>query len=340
MSAPPTRDAAYPSIVFETLTAYRRTAALKGAIDLDLFTAIAEDRDTAAALAVRCAAAERGVRILCDAMVALELLRKEGDRYVLTPTAAAFLDRRSPRYMGDMARFLNAPAIAAGFADVAAAVRRGGTVLEDGGTLAPEHPVWVDFARAMAARAALTAEPLSELLALDPARRWKVLDVAASHGLTGIVLLERHPEMEVVGLDWPAVVAEAERNARAAGVADRFRALPGDVFRVDPGEGYDLILLANFLHHFDVASCEGLLRRLHRALAPGGRAVTVDFIPDEDRASPPSVALFNLAMLATTPHGEAYTFGDYERMFAAAGFSRSQLHALPPTPHRVVISEG
>jgi ubiquinone/menaquinone biosynthesis C-methylase UbiE len=338
MSSPETIDAAYPSLVFETLTAYRRTAALVAAIELDVFTAIGEGAETVGALARRCDAAERGIRILCDCMVALDFLRKHDERYALTPTAAAFLDRRSRRYMGGMAGFLNSSAITAGFADVAAAVRRGGTVLGGEGTLAPEHPVWVDFARAMAARAALTAEPLIELLALSDDRPAKMLDVAAGHGLYGIAFLRRYRAMEVVAVDWPAVLESASRNAQDAGVAARFRTLPGDVFAVDLGRGYDLVLLANFLHHFDAPTCEVLLRRAHGTLAPGGRTAILDFVPDESRVSPPSVALFNVAMLATTPSGEAHTFAEYARMLANAGFARSELHPLGTTPHRVIVS--
>jgi 2-polyprenyl-3-methyl-5-hydroxy-6-metoxy-1,4-benzoquinol methylase len=196
----------------------------------------------------------------------------------------------------------------------------------------------MDFARAMAARAAMTAEPVATLLALPNDRPWKVLDVAASHGLFGIGLMQRHPTMTVVALDWPDVLQVAEANARTAGVAERFATIAGDALAVDLGRGYDLVLLMNFLHHFDVATCEGLLRRVHAALAPGGRAVTLDFIPDEDRVSPPTAALFNLTMLATTPAGEAHTFGDFARMFRNAGFARSELHPLPPTPQRVVVS--
>ncbi len=334
----PYADAAYPDLVFDTLTAYRRSAALKGAIDLDLFTGIAEGCTTVGAIATRCQASERGVRMLCDCLVVMRFLDKDGDRYALTPTAAAFLDRRSPRYMGGFAGFLNAPAIVDAFDDIAAVVRKGGTVLANGGTLAREHPVWMDFARSMAARAAFTAEPLAALLALSGDRTWKVLDVAASHGLFGIVLMQHFPTMTVVALDWPEVLEIAEENARAARVADRFAVIPGDALSVELGKGYDLVLLMNFLHHFDVATCERLLRRVHAALAPGGRAVTLDFIPDENRVSPPTAALFNLTMLATTPAGEAHTFGDYERMFGNAGFGRSEIHPLHPTPQRVIVS--
>ena len=130
----------------------------------------------------------------------------------------------------------------------------------------------------------------------------------------------------------------ARENAERAGVAARFRTIPGSAFDVDFAGPYDLVLLPNFLHHFDPSTCQQLLKKVRAALAPGGRAVTLEFIPDDDRVGPPSAATFALTMLGTTPAGDAYTFRELESMFRNAGFARSELHELPPTPSRVVTS--
>ena len=130
----------------------------------------------------------------------------------------------------------------------------------------------------------------------------------------------------------------ALENAAAAGVADRVRTIPGDAFEVDLGGDYDLVLLPNFLHHFDAETNERLLRKVHGALAPGGRSITLEFIPDEDRTGPPMAVRFAAVMLVTTPRGDAYTFGELEAMFRRAGFSRSELQHLGPLPTRAVVS--
>jgi hypothetical protein len=78
---------------------------------------------------------------------------------------------------------------------------------------------------------------------------------------------------------------------------------------------------------------------VHAALAEGGRAVTLEFVPNEDRISPPDAAGFSIMMLGGTPAGDAYTFTELERMFANAGFSKSELHQLPPSIEQVVISQ-
>ena len=127
------------------------------------------------------------------------------------------------------------------FADVAGAVRKGGTVVDAGGATAPEHPMWVDFARAMAPLPGFVAQLLANLLDADAGRPWHVLDIAAGHGLFGITLAARNPRASVVALDWANVLTVAEENARAAGVADRFRTVPGSAFTVDYGRDYDLI---------------------------------------------------------------------------------------------------
>lgn len=326
------------SRVFDAFTGYQRTAAVRAAVDLDLFTAVGGGAATLDALAAHCGAAERGVRALANRLVVDGFLTKDGERYGLAPEAAIFLDRSSPAYLGSMLSFLTAPTIRAAFDTLTEAVRRGGTAIGPEGTVAPEHPVWVEFARAMAPAAAMTSQVLAALLAERGPIRGTILDVAAGHGLFGITLARHNPEARVVALDWPAVLEVAAENATAAGVADRFTRLPGSAFDVDLGTGHAVVLITNFLHHFDLPTCEAFLRRVRAALAPGGHVAVVDFVIDESRVSPPEAAAFSLTMLASTPSGDAYTLAEYRRLFAAAGFSEPALHPLPPTPQQALLA--
>jgi ubiquinone/menaquinone biosynthesis C-methylase UbiE len=327
-----------PILFFETMSGYQRSAAIKAAVELDLFTGIGEGKQTAAELAQRSEAEERGMRILCDYLAAMGFLTKQDGRYGLTQDSAIFLDRRSPAYMGSATEFLLSPLLMEGFKDIAAAVRKGGTVLPEEGTVAPEHPVWVRFARAMAPMMAMPAQMMTGLLNIEPGRKLKVLDIAAGHGMFGITLAQHHPNAEITALDWPGVLQVAEENAAKAGLSDRYRTIPGSAFEVDYGSDYDLVLITNFLHHFDPPTCETFLRKVHAALATDGRAMTIEFVPNEDRVSPPPSAMFSMVMLASTPSGDAYTFAEFERMFHHAGFSKSELHQLPPTPQQAIIS--
>ncbi|HEX3558040.1 MAG TPA: class I SAM-dependent methyltransferase [Pyrinomonadaceae bacterium] len=326
-----------PELFFQTLNAYQRTAAIKAALELDVFTAIGEGAQTAPELAARCETAERGMRILCDYLVVIGFLTKDGGAYGLTPDSSVFLDRRSPAYMGGVTEFLLSPLLTSGFEDLAGVVRRGTTAMPEGGTVAPENPIWVKFARAMVPMMAMAAQEIAGL-ANEGGGKLKVLDIAAGHGMFGITVARQNPDAEVVALDWPNVLEVAQENARGAGVAERYKTIEGSALDVDYGTGYDVVLLTNFLHHFDPPTCERLLRKVHAALREGGRAVALEFVPNEDRVSPPIPAAFSMMMLGSTPSGDAYTFPELERMFRNAGFSHSEIRQLPATPEQLIIS--
>jgi ubiquinone/menaquinone biosynthesis C-methylase UbiE len=328
-----------PQLFFQTINAYHRTEGLKAAIELEVFTAIGEGNATATDIARRSETSERGMRVLCDFLCIMGFLDKDGSRYKLTADSAMFLDKRSPAYLGSATQFISSPELMEGFKNFADAVRKGGTTQSDGGTIAPDNPIWVKFARGMAPMMALPAQLTAKLV--DPAadRKLKILDIAAGHGLYGLAFAKNNPQASVVALDWANVLEVAQENAQDAGVADRYSTIAGSAFDVDYGTGYDLILLTNFLHHFDPATNETLLRKVHAALGEGGRAVTLEFVPNEDRISPPDAAAFSVMMLGGTPAGDAYTFSELERMFANAGFAGSEMHELPPTIQRVVISQ-
>jgi predicted nicotinamide N-methyase len=322
--------------ILDLFTAHYRAAAVKTGIDLELFTAIASGVDTTRDLAVRCGAAERGIRILCDYLTSIGVLTKQGEHYRLGSDAAAFLDQRSPAFFGSMVNATAGETVWHALAHLTAAVRRGGTVLPEAGVLAPDHPYWAEFARAVAPGARFMGPLLANLLDAGASGPIRVLDVAAGHGLYGIAVATQNPQAQVVALDWPSVLAVARENAEAAGVADRYRTISGSVFQEEFGERYDLVLLTNFLPDFDAATCESLLAKVHAALVPGGRAVALQYVVDEDRVSTPVGAYLGIALLATTPGGENYTFSELDRMFRNTGFSRTELHELPP--ERVVIA--
>ena len=327
---------ASPALIMDAILAYQQTAALKAAIELDVFSAIGRGNTTVEGLAQSTEAATRGIRILCDYLTVQGHLEKQASEYRLTPSSAAFLDRSSPSWIGSITEYLAAPEMTALFLDSPASyVRNGGSVgLANN---APDHPIWVKFARAMGpSRAPVAAQVASELARWTPQ---KILDIACSHGMFGVAVLQTIPSATVTAVDWQAVLAVALENAETVGVSDRYRPLPGSAFDVDWGEGFDLVLLTNFLHQLDRDICVALLRRARESLAPGGRVAVVEQVPNEDRVSPRFPAMFSFQMLASTPQGEAYTAHDFEHMAQAAGFGRMTVTLLPPTPQSLLLLE-
>lgn len=326
-----------PAVVFEMLNAHQRTAALKAAIELDVFRVVGEGPGDAATIAQKCGASERGIRILCDFLVIYGILAKENGHYKHTPSSAAFLDPRSPSCVASIAQFLGNEMNMRPFRQLAEVVRKGRTTLEGDGSVEPENPVWVVFAENMAPMMGPMAAPLGNVVLNGHNGPMKVLDIAAGHGLFGIEIAKQNSQAHVTGLDWAPVLRVALRNAEKAGVRERYNMLPGSAFDVDFGGPYDAVLLTNFLHHFDRPTCVGLLKKVRAALKPGGRAATLEFVPNEDRISPPMPAAFAMVMLAATVGGDAYTFADLSGMYVEAGFSNVTAHPIPMSPHTVVM---
>jgi hypothetical protein len=316
---------------------YQNAAVLKGALELDVFTAIGSGTLDVAALAAKCEASPRGIAALCDSLVVMGFLAKSSAGYTLTPDSAAFLDRNSPTCIAGIHEFMAAPEfVAMLFADPAGAVRRGGA--PGLANISPDNPIWIRFARCMAPFMALDAKLVVDHASDAPPRR--VLDISASHGIFGIAFGRRFPDCHITGLDWGAVVAVARENADAAGMGDRYDTIVGSAFEVDWGKGYDIVLLPNFLHHFDRAGCMKILHRARAALAPKGRVAIVEWVPNDDRISPPAPALFAMTMLLSTPSGTTYTAPEFSAMLAEAKFQDPDIIPLLPTPLTLVMARA
>jgi len=327
---------ASPDLFMDAVLAYQQTAAIKAAIELDLFSEIARGKNTAESLAKTTGAAVRGIRILCDYLASRGHLEKQGDEYRLTPSTATFLDRGAPSWIGSVIEYLAAPEMMDLFlGDPAGFVRNGGSMgLANN---APDHPIWVKFARAMGpSRVPLAAKVASELAVPSPR---KVLDIAAGHGMFGIAIARAVADAQVTAVDWQAVLSVARENAEASRVSERYRTLAGSAFDADWGSGFDLVLLANFLHQLDCDACVILLRKAHKSLVSGGRAAAVEFVVNADRMSPRFPVMFSFQMLGSTPHGEAYTAREFEDMGRAAGFAKVSVKSLPPTPQSLIVFE-
>ena len=310
-----------PELFFRTLWAYQQTAVLRAAIDLDVFSAMAGGAASAEEIGGAIQASSRGTRMLCDYLAMLGFLVKADGKYSLTPDSAVFLVRQSPAYLGGTLEFLMSDEIVRTQDRLADAVRRGGVATAEGNTVSEENPVWEKFARAMVPMMAPAGQAIADLLRVADAGPQRVLDIAAGHGMFGIAIAQRNPAAEIVAVDWPRVVSVAAEHAAALGVGARHRTIAGDAFTAEWGGGFDLALVTNFLHHFDVPTCITLLRKIRGSLSEGGRVAVLEFVPNEDRLSPPIPAGFAITMLAGTPGGDAYTFPELSGMLREAGFS-------------------
>ncbi len=332
-----------PLFFFQHINAYQQTVTLMAALELDLFTRLAEatrpEERTAAALARAIQASEKGTRVLCDFLTIHGLLSKheaEGPYAWYQPTreATVYLDRRSGRSLANAPKFIAPPPIHGAAEVVTGSVRKGGTVTEE--YTNENAAMWVEFARSMGPFTGASAGPLAALV--DGQGPRKILDIAASHGFFGIACLKRNPQAQVVAVDGAAVLEVGAENAQKAGVAERWSKLAGDAFTVDYGTGYDAALVTNFLHHFTPEVNEKFLRRIHAALKPGGKVGVLEFAPNEDRITPPVPASFALIMLLGTVDGDAYTYRQLSAMLENTGFRGLERHEVEGSQQTIIVA--
>src|SRR5258708_12197377 len=159
-----------PERIFGVLNAFQSSAALKTAIELDVFTVIADGAHRADWIVQRVNAAERGVRMLCDYLTIHEFLTKSDGSYALAPESAIFLNRHSPAYMGTLADFLVSEGHKKNFDALTETVRKGRTTVAQGDNTKPNNELWVTFARTMTP---LTTLSPSSIPALQPTNQRK-----------------------------------------------------------------------------------------------------------------------------------------------------------------------
>jgi hypothetical protein len=325
-----------PGLVWDTLNAHQRTAALRAAVELNVFGALSAGHKTAAAIAQHCGVPERGIRILCDSLTISGLIAKSEDGYTHTPTSAVFLAPDSPASMAPTVPFILSAKILRASELLTETIRRGHTALEE--PLAGEEVTeWVTFAQSMHPMMGPAAGFMAEVASQQgpPA---KVLDVAASHGLFGMAFARRNAATKVVAQDFPSVLDVTRAKVTAAGLDSQYEYLPGSAFTIDLGTGYDVILVTNLYHHFDMPTCEVLMRRFHAALNEGGKMLILEMVPNEDRISPPAPASFAMMMLCNTPAGDAFTLAEYQQMLTASGFSGIEKLDVPQSPQQLVVA--
>jgi trans-aconitate methyltransferase len=314
--------------------------ALKAALELEVFTLIAHGVDTAAALAEAKKAAPRAMRLLCDALVGLGLVQRQGERLSLSQEMDRLLVKGALSYLGGQIGINNAPWFWEGAHHLAEIVRSGHPLTAQSAEAA-EHPFWEEFERNSRQMAAANGKALAELVAevVDEAAPRRILDIACGSGMYGFALLKRFPDARLVSFDYANVLRLTEKDAQREGLHQRVEFRPGDLFRDPLGQGYDWVLACNIFQIYGPRKVVELSRRLYQALEPAGRLLVHGPIPDDERSHNRPALLFGMNMLIFTQEGEVYTLADYRRMLEEAGFHDIELRETAGTrPVQAVLA--
>jgi precorrin-6B methylase 2 len=307
---------------------------LLSAVELDLFSVLGERPMTGAEVGDRLSLHPRSLYDFLDALVALDLLERDGDgplaRYRNTPETGAFLDRAKPGYHGGFLDMCNTRLY--GFwGNLTEGLRTGGPQNEakDGGDLF--GAIYADQARLEGFLQAMTGIQLGNFLTLldkvDLSSVQTLCDVGGANGTFCALAAQRHPNLNATLFELPVVTPVAERHLTAMGVADRVDVVAGDFF-TDDLPNADVIVMGNILHDWDLDQKQELIAKAYKALNDGGRFVAVEAIIDDARRTNAMGLMMSLNMLIETPGGFDYTGAQFDDWCTEAGFERTEVVSL------------
>jgi SAM-dependent methyltransferase len=299
---------------------YQHACVITAAADLGVFEMLATGEKTVEDAARAMDADERGTRILLDALTALELIEKNGDRYSITEEIGALLTPDGELTVFDMVRHQGS--CLRRWAQLEYVVKHGGPA-ERIVSVRGDEADRAAFIGAMDdVNKAVADEIVRDLMPLEFTH---VLDLGGASGTWALAWLRANPAARATVFDLPHVEPLAMRRIEANGMSDRITFVAGD-FTADPlPDGADLCWISAIVHQNTAAENRVMLKNVHEHLAPGGRALIRDVVMDEARSSPAYGALFAVNMLTGTPGGDTFTFEELRAMLEDAGFSQVEL---------------
>ncbi len=338
-------NAPNPAHILQLGLGFWASKTLLSAVELDLFTRVADRPRPLAELEVELGLHARASRDFLDSLVALKLLARSGEgpeaRYSNVPDAAVFLDSRSPAYVGGMLRMAN-DRLYGMWGDLTDAIRTGlpqneikhsgkpvfEAIYEDPGRLE-------QFLRAMAGISMGPSLALAEKY--DFSRHRTMVDAGGAMGVLSMCVAKRHPHLALTTVDLPPVEPIARKAIAAAGLDDRVKTASLDFF-AEPLPTADVITMGHVLHDWDESQKVHLIRRAHDALPPGGAFIAIDSIIDDGRCENAFGLLMSLNMLIETPGGFDYSGADFARWCRQVGFSEVQvIHLAGPASAGIAI---
>jgi hypothetical protein len=327
--------------ILELGYAFRGAKALMSAVELGVFTELADgplDGDT---LRRQLYLGERGARDFFDALVALGLLHRDAaGRYANAPAADLHLDTRKESYIGGLFENLNAREYPL-WANLTGALRTG---RPQTGLEGPSHfgPLLADPQRLAFFVKAMTGASLAPAKALAAKFPWDryetFVDVGTAQGCVPVGIALAHPHLTGAGFDLPILAETFERYVKERDLWERIRFVAGDFF-VDPLPAADVLIMGRVLHNWDLPRKRTLLQKAHAALPPGGALIVYERLIDDARRASSTGLLSSLNMLILTDGGFDFTAADCIAWMRDAGFGDARCEPLCDAHFMIVASK-
>ncbi len=304
--------------------------ALLTAIELGVFTELAQSPADAKTLTKRLDIHPRSAHDFFDALVALGMLAREHGKYANTPETDWFLDKSKPSYIGGILEMANNRGYAS-WGTLTAALRAGkprkDSAIDDGSF----EKMYADPARLkefLSAMTGISMEIANRIAVQFPWKNYQTfVDVGAAQGCLPVRVALANPHLKGAGYDLEVVRPIFEEYIQSFGLSDRLRFESGDFFK-DPLPKADVVVMGHILHDWDLEQKRILIRKAYEALPRGGAFLAFEALIDDDRSKNAFGLLMSLNMLIETPGGFDYTGADCQKWMKEAGFREMRVEHL------------
>ncbi len=327
-----------PDAIMQMGLAFWGSKALLSAIELDLFTTLAQGPLTGETLIAKLGLLARGTTDWLDALVSLGMLERTVDEYANTAATGLFLDRSKPSYLGGILEMANTR-LYPFWGSLTEALRTGQPQNEAKTGQDFFAALYQDQDRLRQFLHAMTGLSMGAALAIAEKFPWErdhtVIDIGTAEGCLPVQLALRHPQLTGGGFDLPATSKIFEEYVASHGLADRLHFYPGDFF-TDPLPPADVLIMGHILHDWSLQEKLTLLRNAYHALPDGGALIIYDAIIDDNRRDNTFGLLMSVNMLIETQQGSGYTAAECRAWMADTGFRDSYTEPLAGPDSMVV----
>lgn len=291
--------------ILEIASAYQKSKALLTACELDIFTVIGNDSKSSKEIAIQTDSDETAIDRLMNALVCMNLLVKNGNKFSNTKGARRFLVKGQPEFLGSMHHISHLWDV---WGTLTQSVKLGtAAIYKD---ILEKDENWVrHYVDSMHWRAQMQAPDIVNMIDLSKVER--ILDLGCGSGIYTMEFVNAKPTIDATLFDLPPVVNQAKRIMEREGFTGAYKTIEGDFFKDDIGEGYDLVFVSEILPMFALFDNIKLLRKVYDSLNPGGRIIIQDIIVNDNRTEPIEGTILALNMLVNTRDGDAYNYTDF-----------------------------
>jgi SAM-dependent methyltransferase len=322
-----------PQFIFDLATGFMRAKHLFVAGEMEIFEKLAHGPATLEELAAMLGTPRRTTRIIVDAVTALGLLERHGDKYRNSEVAQAYLSGRGPTDMRPFIRFWNRLSYKR-WLTLEDSVRMGQGIHGEFNFTAEEQKIFSEGVESFS-----TDHALALAAAYDFSRHRRVLDLGGGTGSFLKVLLQHYPELECTLYELPAAAAVARQRLAGDPLGRQIKIVDGDFLKDPLPKGHDAVLLAHVVHVLVPERNLELLHRAREAVAQGARLLIVDFWTNPTHTEPLIAALMAGEFLVVGGNGDVYSV-DEGRMWLEQSGWRYVEHKPLNGPATLLVAEA